>query len=180
MSNCFLSLFHSNTNCLARSVDRNHVDLAATFALGCDLAGFAYRCDFLIAADISQLRSMSGRHQLLALLKLRHACLDLICFPGFERNFRLRHSHTLRVRAFACPTGCIGMHHRAGSDICLLTVFRYVGFDDCLVCLILLQALLRPLEGLIAFDGLDFLWRFLPAFDEEDIITLRTIYCGPC
>ncbi len=52
MSNCFLSLFHSNTNCLARSVDSNHIDLAAAFALGCDFAGPADRGDLLVVADI--------------------------------------------------------------------------------------------------------------------------------
>ena len=157
MSNCFLSLFHSNTNCLARSVDSNHIDLAAAFALGCDLAGFADRCDLLIAADISQLRSMSGRHQLLALLKLRHACLDLICLPGFERNARLLHNHAFRVRVLARTAGCIRVHHRTGSDIGLLAALDRVSLYDRLVALLCLQSLFRPLEGLIALDSLDLL-----------------------
>ena len=83
MSNCFLSLFHSNTNCLARSIDRDHIDLAAACALGCDLAGVAYRCDLLVATDIPQLRSMVRRHKFLALLKLHHVRFDLLRLPGF-------------------------------------------------------------------------------------------------
>ena len=102
MSNCFLSLFHSNTNCLARSVDSNHIDLAAAFALGCDLAGFAYRCDFLIAADISQFRRMSCRYEFLAFLKFRNARFELICLPGLEGNARLFHRHALRIRIVLC------------------------------------------------------------------------------
>jgi hypothetical protein len=49
------------------------------------------------------------------------------------------------------------VYRRAGLHIGLLAVLRYIRLDYGLVCLLLFQSLLRPLECLESFDGVDLL-----------------------
>ena len=72
-------LFNSNRDRLPRSVHCNNIDFAAAFALGADIAGLAYCCDLLVAADIPKLRRVSGRYEFLALFQLFDFCLDFVC-----------------------------------------------------------------------------------------------------
>ena len=96
------SLLYRNLYGLSYSVDRDDPDLTAAFGFCRDLAGFADFCDLLVAADISQLGSVSRRHQFLAFLQLDHVRLDLICVSCLERNARLLHGYAPDVGIMIC------------------------------------------------------------------------------
>ena len=135
------ALLHSNGDGLLHAVGGDDVDLAGALALGENPAALAHGGDLLVGALVAECGDMRLTQQLLGLVLLDHAGLDLLRLALGKRHLGLLHRDGLGNGVLLRTAGGVAVHEDAALDVNLLAIHVHERLNAGLVAGLLLQVL---------------------------------------